>query len=213
MNDEETVALIAGGHTFGKTHGAADPDEYVGREPEGAPIEEMGLGWKQTYGSGKLEDAITSGLEVTWTATPDPVGPRLLRQPLRPRVGADQEPRGRAPVAAGRRRQRRARSPAPNAGRRASACRRCSRPTSSLRFDPEYEKISRRFHENPEELADAFARAWFKLTHRDMGPIQRYLGPEVPSGDADLAGPGARRARASAPRTSRRSSSRSSTPA
>ena len=105
MNDEETVALIAGGHTFGKTHGAADPDEYVGREPEGAPIEEMGLGWKNTFGTGKGEDAITSGLEVTWTADADAVGQRLLREPLRPRVGADEEPRRRAPVGAeGRRR-------------------------------------------------------------------------------------------------------------
>ena len=106
MNDEETVALIAGGHTFGKTHGAADPDEYVGPEPEGAPLEEQGLGWKNTFGTGKGADAITSGLEVTWTDHPDAVGQQLLREPVRLRVGADQEPGRRAPVAAEGRRRR-----------------------------------------------------------------------------------------------------------
>ena len=105
MNDEETVALIAGGHTFGKTHGAADPDEYVGPEPEGAPLEEQGLGWSNSYGTGKGADAITSGIEVTWTTTPTAVEQQLLREPVRLRVGADQEPRRRPPVAAeGRRR-------------------------------------------------------------------------------------------------------------
>ena len=110
MNDEETVALIAGGHTFGKTHGAADPEQYVGPEPEGAPLEEQGLGWKNTFGSGKGRDAITSGLEVTWTATPTTVGQQLLRDPVRLRVGADQEPGRREPVAAQGRRRRRHRA-------------------------------------------------------------------------------------------------------
>jgi catalase-peroxidase len=178
MNDEETVALIAGGHTFGKTHGAADPEVYVGAEPEGAPIEQMGLGWKQSYGKGKLEDTITSGLEVTWTSTPTQWGNgffdnlfghewELTKSP----AGAHQwQPVGGvSPFSV----------PAPNAdGERRL-------PTMlttdlALRVDPEYEKISRRFHENPEEFREAFARAWFKLTHRDMGPIHRYLGPEVP---------------------------------
>src|SRR3954451_14817051 len=179
MNDEETVALIAGGHTFGKTHGAADPDEYVGREPEGAPMEQMGLGWKQSFGKGKAEDTITSGLEVTWTATPTQWGRgffdnlfghewELTKSP----AGAHQwQPVGGVTEVS---------VPAPNEGGERRL------PTMlttdlALRVDPEYEKISRRFHEHPEELADAFARAWFKLTHRDMGPIQRYLGPEVPS--------------------------------
>lgn len=179
MNDEETVALIAGGHTFGKTHGAADPELYVGREPEGAPMEEMGLGWKQSYGTGKLQDAITSGLEVTWTATPTQWSNgffdnlfghewELTKSP----AGAHQwQPVGGVSEVS---------VPAPNEGGERRL------PTMlttdlALRMDPAYEKISRRFHENPDEFADAFARAWFKLTHRDMGPIQRYLGPEVPA--------------------------------
>ena len=177
MNDEETVALIAGGHSFGKTHGAADPDDYVGREPEGAAIEEMGLGWKNTFGTGKGADAITSGIEVTWTATPTSWSNgffenlfghewELTKSP----AGAHQwEPKETSVSVPG---------PAADSDRRP--------PTMlttdlALRFDPIYGPISRRFHENPDELADAFARAWFKLTHRDMGPIQRYLGPEVPS--------------------------------
>jgi catalase-peroxidase len=179
MNDEETVALIAGGHTFGKTHGAADPDEYVGPEPEGAPLEEQGLGWRNTYGSGKGAEAITSGLEVTWTATPTAWSDdffenlfgyewELTKSP----AGASQwQPKGGAGVGA---------VPGPEQG---SPRRSPTMLTTdlSLRFDPAYEKISRRFHEHPDELADAFARAWFKLTHRDMGPVARYLGPEVPS--------------------------------
>jgi len=178
MNDEETVALIAGGHTFGKTHGAADPDQYVGPEPEGAAIEEQGLGWKNAYRTGKGRDAITSGIEVTWTATPTRWSNsffdnlfkyewELTKSP----AGANQwQPKDGAGAGT---------VPDPEDGS-------LSRPPTmlttdlALRFDPIYEPISRRFHENPEEFADAFARAWFKLTHRDMGPIQRYLGPLVP---------------------------------
>ncbi len=179
MNDEETVALIAGGHTFGKTHGAADPEQYVGPEPEAAPLEEQGLGWRNTYGSGKGADAITSGLEVTWTATPTAWSGsyfenlfgyewELTKSP----AGAHQwQPKdgGGAGTVPG---------PAEEEPKRP--------PTMlttdlSLRLDPAYEKISRRFHEHPDELADAFARAWFKLTHRDMGPVARYLGSEVPT--------------------------------
>jgi len=178
MNDEETVALIAGGHTFGKTHGAADPDQYVGDEPEGAPLEEMGLGWKNTFGTGKGADAITSGIEVTWTSTPTAWDNsffdnlfgyewELTKSPAGAHQWQPKEGAGAGTV------------PGPDAG----AAKRV--PTMlttdlSLRLDPVYEPISRRFHENPEQLADAFARAWFKLTHRDMGPIARYLGPEVP---------------------------------
>jgi len=179
MNDEETVALIAGGHTFGKTHGAADPSKYVGREPEGAPIEQQGLGWKNTFGSGKGEDAITSGLEVIWTT--DPVQWdngffenlfgfewELMKSP----AGAHQwRPTDRA-----------ADGTVPDAHDPSKRHAPMMLTTDlALRFDPIYEPISRRFHEHPDEFADAFARAWYKLTHRDMGPIARYLGPEVPS--------------------------------
>ncbi len=178
MNDEETVALIAGGHTFGKTHGAADPDEYVGPEPEAAPLEEMGMGWKNSFGTGKGEHAITSGLEVTWTSTPTQWGNgffdnlfgfewELTKSP----AGAHQwQPKDGAGAGT---------IPGPAEG---SAKRVPTMLTTdlSLRFDPIYGPISQRFHENPEEFADAFARAWFKLTHRDMGPVTRYLGPEVP---------------------------------
>ncbi|TYB49697.1 catalase/peroxidase HPI [Actinomadura chibensis] len=178
MNDEETVALIAGGHTFGKTHGAG-PADHVGPEPEAAPLEQQGLGWKSTYGTGKGADAITSGLEGTWTNTPTTWDNsffeilfgyewELFKSPAgahqwRPKDGAaaDLVPDAHDPS-------------------------KRTHPTMlttdlSLRFDPIYEPISRRFLENPDEFADAFARAWFKLTHRDMGPIARYLGPEVPS--------------------------------
>lgn len=179
MNDEETVALIAGGHTFGKTHGAADPDVYVGREPEGASIEEQGLGWKNTFGTGKGADAITSGLEVTWTATPTQWGNGFFDNLFGHEWELTKSPAGAhqwQPVGATS--DVRVPGPAPDSDPRL--------PTMlttdlALRFDPAYEKISRRFHENPDEFRDAFARAWFKLTHRDMGPIQRYLGPEVPS--------------------------------
>jgi len=179
MNDEETVALIAGGHAFGKTHGAADPDQYVGAEPEGAPLEEQGLGWRNTYGSGKGADAITSGIEVTWTATPTAWSTsyfenlfgyewELTKSPAGAHQWQPKDGAGAGTV------------PGPAEG---SPMRPPTMLTTdlSLRFDPAYEPISRRFHENPDELADAFARAWFKLTHRDMGPIARYLGPEVPT--------------------------------
>jgi catalase-peroxidase len=177
MNDEETVALIAGGHTFGKTHGAG-PASHVGAEPEAAPIEEQGLGWKSSFGSGKGGDAIGSGLEVIWTTTPTKWSKdffsnlfgyewELTKSP----AGAHQwMPKGGAGA-----------NTVPDA-HDPSKRRTPSMLTTdlSLRFDPAYEKISRRFMEHPEEFADAFARAWFKLTHRDMGPITRYLGPLVP---------------------------------
>jgi catalase-peroxidase len=178
MNDEETVALIAGGHTFGKTHGAGDTG-LVGPDPEAAGIEEQGLGWKSRFGTGKGADAITSGLEVTWTRTPAKWSNdffwhlfgyewELTKSP----AGAHQwQPKSGAGV-----------DMVPDA--HDPSKRRV--PTMlttdlALRFDPAYEKISRRFLANPDEFADAFARAWFKLTHRDMGPFARYLGPEVPA--------------------------------
>ena len=178
MNDEETVALIAGGHTFGKTHGAADPDRYVGPEPEGAPIEEQGLGWKQTYGSGKGRDAITSGLEVTWTSTPTQWSNTFFENLFGFEWELTSSPAGahqwQPTDGAGANTV-----PDPEDG---SLVRPPTMLTTdlALRFDPVYEPISRRFLENPDQFADAFARAWFKLTHRDMGPIQRYLGPLVP---------------------------------
>jgi catalase-peroxidase len=178
MNDEETVALIAGGHTFGKTHGAAPADKHVGPEPEGGNLEEQGFGWKGSYETGKGAHAITSGLEVTWTTTPtkwsndffkhlfeyewelttSPAGAKQWK----PKNGAGE---GTVPHA-----HDKGKKIAPN----------MLTTDLSLRFDPIYEKISRRFLANPQEFADAFARAWFKLTHRDMGPIARYLGKEVP---------------------------------
>jgi len=178
MNDEQTVALIAGGHTFGKTHGAADPDVYVGAEPEAAPLVEQGLGWKSSYGSGAGGDTISSGLEVTWTYHPtrwdneyfhilfayewelmeSPAGANQWRP--KAGAGADMVPLAHDP----------SRHEEP----------RMLTSDLALRVDPAYEKISRRFAEDPEALSDAFARAWFKLTHRDMGPVSRYLGPEVP---------------------------------
>ena len=191
MNDEETVALIAGGHSFGKTHGAADPDEYVGDEPEGAPLEAQGLGWANSYGTGKGADAITSGIEVTWTATPTRWSNNFLEnlygyewELTKSPAGAHQwQPKDGAGAGA-------VPGPAPDSERRP--------PTMlttdlSLRFDPIYGPITKRFLEHPDELADAFARAWFKLTHRDMGPIERYLGPGGPGGAAAVAGPGPRR--------------------
>jgi catalase-peroxidase len=178
MNDEETIALIAGGHTFGKTHGAADPDKYVGAEPEGAPLEQQGFGWKQSFGSGKGRDAITSGLEVTWTSTPT----RWSNQFFENLFGYEWE-LTKSPAGAFQWQPKDGAGantvPDPESGE-------LKRPPTmlttdlALRFDPVYEPISRRFLENPDQLADAFARAWYKLTHRDMGPIQRYLGPWVP---------------------------------
>ncbi len=179
MDDRETVALIAGGHTFGKTHGAADPLRYVGREPEGAPIEQQGLGWKSTFGSGKGGDAITSGLEVVWTTKPTKWDNgffenlfgyewELVKSP----AGAHQwRPTDRAADDT-------VPDPHDPSKRRAPMM---LTTDLALRFDPIYEPISRHFHQHPDEFADAFARAWYKLTHRDMGPITRYLGPEVPS--------------------------------
>jgi catalase-peroxidase len=177
MNDEETVALIAGGHTFGKTHGAA-PATHVGAEPEAAGIEEQGFGWKSSYGSGKGGDTITSGLEVTWTTTPTKWSNNffwnlfgyeweLTKSP----AGAHQwQPKHGMGV-----------NTVPDAHDLSKRHAPMMLTTDlALRFDPAYEKISRRFLENPDEFADAFARAWFKLTHRDMGPRARYLGPEVP---------------------------------
>jgi catalase-peroxidase len=178
MNDEETVALIAGGHTFGKTHGAANPDDHVGPEPEGAPLEQQGLGWRNSFGSGDAGDAITSGLEGTWTNTPttwdnsffeilfgyeweqfdSPAGAHQWRP--KDGAGSTSVPDAHDPSV----------THAPT----------MLTTDLALRLDPVYEPISRRFMENPDEFADAFARAWFKLTHRDMGPIQRYLGALVP---------------------------------
>jgi catalase-peroxidase len=178
MNDEETVALIAGGHAFGKTHGAG-PASHVGPEPEAAPIEEQGLGWKSSFGTGKGGDTITSGIEITWTTTPTRWSNdffthlfgyewELTKSPAgayqwKPEGGAGA---GTVPEAHDAEKRR-----APG----------MLTTDLALRFDPVYEKISRRFMENPDQLADAFARAWFKLTHRDMGPRSRYLGPEVPA--------------------------------
>jgi len=178
MNDEETVALIAGGHTFGRAHGAADVDTYLGPEPEGAPIEEQNLGWKNSYGTGKGNDTITSGLEGTWTPTPTTWDQtffdvlfgyewELIKSP----AGAYQwRPTDRSADDT---------VPDPHDPTKRHAPMMLTTDLS-LRVDPIYEPIARRFHEHPEEFADAFAKAWFKLVHRDMGPISRYLGPEVP---------------------------------
>ncbi|HNP95171.1 MAG TPA: catalase/peroxidase HPI [Cyclobacteriaceae bacterium] len=180
MNDEETVALIAGGHSFGKTHGAA-PATHVGAEPEAATIEEQGLGWRSSFGSGKAGDAITSGLEVTWTTTPTKWSNNFFEnlfgyewELTKSPAGAHQwKPKGGAGAGT-----------VPDAFDNSKKQEpRMLTTDLSLRFDPAYEKISRRFYENPDEFADAFARAWFKLTHRDMGPRARYLGPEVPKED------------------------------
>lgn len=178
MNDEETVALIAGGHTFGKTHGAG-PVSHVGPVPEGAGLEEQGLGWKSSYGTGHGRDAIGSGLEVIWTETPTKWSNNFFEnlfgyewEQTKSPAGAHQwKPKGNAGAGT---------VPDPHDS---SKHRAPSMLTTdlSLRYDPAYEKISRRFYENPDQLADAFARAWFKLTHRDMGPRVRYLGPEVPA--------------------------------
>ncbi|WP_043262793.1 catalase/peroxidase HPI [Streptomyces sp. CT34] len=176
MNDEETVALIAGGHTFGKTHGAG-PADNVGPDPEGAPMEQMGLGWKSSYGTGAGPDAITSGLEVTWTATPTRWSNGFFKNLFEYEYELTQSPAGANQWVA-----KDAEAIIPDAHDPSKKRLPTMLTTDlSLRFDPIYEPISRRFYENPEEFADAFARAWYKLTHRDMGPVARYLGPEVPS--------------------------------
>lgn len=178
MNDEETVALIAGGHTFGKTHGAGDPEKYVGPEPAGAPIQEQSTGWKNTLGKGHSEDTITSGLEGIWTTTPTKWSNNFFEnlfgyewELFKSPAGAHQwKPKGLAGA-----------ETVPDAHIPGKAHQPTMLTTDlSLRFDPLYAKISRRFYENPTEFADAFARAWFKLTHRDMGPRCLYKGPEVP---------------------------------
>ncbi|TPN17680.1 catalase/peroxidase HPI [Mesorhizobium sp. B2-3-3] len=177
MNDEETVALIAGGHTFGKTHGAGDAS-LVGAEPEGAGIEAQGLGWSSKYATGIAGDAITSGLEVTWTTTPTKWSNNFFDNLLNYEWELTKSPAG-------------AHQWTPKGGAGAGTVPDAHNPSKrhapamlttdlALRFDPAYEKISRRFHEHPDQFADAFARAWFKLTHRDMGPVARYLGPLVP---------------------------------
>nr|WP_084072287.1 catalase/peroxidase HPI [Knoellia sinensis] len=176
MDDEETVALIAGGHTFGKTHGAASPDPVVGPEPEAAPLEAQGLGWLSSHGTGKGADAITSGIEVTWTSTPTQWGNGFFDHLFGYEWELSASPAGAHQWVA---KDAEATIPAPNEG---GAKRLPTMLTTdlSLRMDPIYGPISKRFHENPEVFADAFARAWYKLTHRDMGPVDRYLGPEVP---------------------------------
>ena len=176
MNDDETVALIAGGHTFGKTHGAG-PASHVGPEPEAAPLEQQGLGWRSSYGAGKGGDAISSGLEVTWTTTPTKWSNNFFENLFGYEWELTKSPAGAHQwVAKG------------GAGTIPDAHDLSKRhpPTMlttdlALRFDPAYEKISRRFHEHPEEFAIAFAKAWSKLTHRDMGPRSRYLGKLVPA--------------------------------
>ena len=178
MNDEETVALIAGGHTFGKTHGAGDP-KLVGPEPEAAPIEQMGLGWKSRHGTGKGKDAITGGPEVTWTQTPTRWSSHFFANLFGYEWELTKSPAGAY--------QYQAKSDArsiPDAFDSSNHHAPSMLVTDiALRVDPAYEKIARRFHEHPDQFADAFARAWFKLTHRDMGPRSRYLGPEVPAQD------------------------------
>jgi catalase-peroxidase len=178
MNDEETVALIAGGHTFGKTHGAALPAQYVGPEPEACDVEEQGLGWKNKFGTGSGDDTIGSGLEVTWTTTPTKWSNNYFANLFNYEWELTKSPAG-------------AHQWTPKNGAGASTVPDAHDPSKrhapamlttdlALRFDPVYEKISRHFYEHPDQFADAFAKAWFKLTHRDMGPISRYLGPLVP---------------------------------
>ena len=181
MNDEETVALIAGGHTFGKAHGAGDPGQYVGPEPAGASIEEQGLGWKNSFGTGNGEFTITSGLEGAWTSTPTKWSNNYFWNLFGFEWELTKSPAG-------------ANQWIPKHGMAADTVPDAHNPEKrhapimfttdiALRMDPIYGPISRRFHDNPDEFADAFARAWFKLTHRDMGPKVRYVGPEVPAED------------------------------
>ncbi|MBJ6110989.1 catalase/peroxidase HPI [Hymenobacter sp. BT523] len=179
MNDEETVALIAGGHTFGKTHGAADPGQYVGKEPAGATLEELGTGWRNSFGKGHGADTITSGLEGAWTSTPAQWSNGYFNNLFGYEWELTKSPAGAhqwRPVNGG------GAGTVPDAHDPSKKHAPFMLTTDiALRADPVYEAISRRFHENPDEFADAFARAWFKLTHRDMGPKERYLGPEVPT--------------------------------
>jgi catalase-peroxidase len=175
MNDEETVALIAGGHSFGKTHGAG-PADNVGPEPEAAPLEEQGLGWRSTYGSGKGGDTITSGLEVTWTSTPTQWGAGFFQNLFNHEWELVESPAGAKQWVA-----KDAEADVPDAHDSSKKHRPTMLTTDlALRLDPAYEKVSRNFYEHPEQFADAFARAWYKLLHRDMGPVTRYLGPWVP---------------------------------
>ena len=181
MNDEETVALIAGGHTFGKTHGAADPSKYVGKEPAGASIEEQGLGWKNTFGSGNAENTITSGLEGAWTTTPTKWSNNYFENLFGFEWELTKSPAGahqwKPKAGAGS-------GTVPDAHDKSKTHAPIMLTTDlALRLDPAYGPISKRFYENPDQFADAFARAWFKLTHRDMGPKSRYIGSEVPSED------------------------------
>ena len=176
MNDEETVALIAGGHTLGKTHGAADPEKYVGAEPEGASLEEQGLGWKNSFGAGHGNDTITSGLEVTWTRTPV----QWSNDYFELLFGYEWE-LTKSPAGAWQFEAKDAEAIIPDAHGGPNRKPRMLVTDVALRVDPAYEQISRRYKDDPAAFADAFARAWFKLTHRDMGPKDRYLGPEVPA--------------------------------
>jgi catalase-peroxidase len=179
MNDEETVALIAGGHTFGKAHGAADPSKYVGLEPEGADIEEQGFGWKNSFGSGKGVDAISSGLEGAWTTNPVKWDSNYFDNLFGYEWELTKSPAGAQQWTA---KNGSAASTVPDAHDPSKKHATIMFTTDlSLKLDPSYAKISKHFHENPEAFADAFSRAWFKLTHRDMGPISRYLGPLVPT--------------------------------
>lgn len=176
MNDEETVALIAGGHTFGKTHGAG-PADHVGDDAEAAPLEAQGFGWANSFGTGKGADTITSGLEVTWTTTPAQWGHDFFKHLFEYEYELTQSPAGANQWVA-----KNAEAIIPDAHDASKKHLPTMLTTDlALRFDPVYEQISRRFYENPDQFADAFARAWYKLTHRDMGPVVRYLGPEVPS--------------------------------
>ena len=178
MNDEETVALVAGGHTFGKAHGAADPDQHIGREPEGASIEQMGLGWSNSFGSGRGGDTITSGLEGAWTPNPtqwdngyfDTLFGHEWKLTKSPAGAVQWEPVDESGAVV------------PDAHSPESSNRPMMLTTDiALREDPIYAPISKRFHENPDAFAEAFAKAWFKLTHRDMGPVTRYVGSHVPT--------------------------------
>ncbi len=178
MNDEETVALVAGGHTFGKCHGAAPADTYVGREPEGAPIEEQGLGWKNTFGSGKGDDTITSGIEGSWTPNPTTWDMGYFDMLFGYDWDLIKSPAGAWQWVPVNPAEKDLAPAAHDPSKKVTTI--MTTADMALRMDPIYEKISRRFHANPEEFAAAFARAWFKLTHRDMGPRSRYLGPEVP---------------------------------